>query len=223
MSPLHLQHREALKLAYTIVIRFAQLLALILVGMGIANAPSFVELLNGLVHGRRWDFEQFAQRLAFFSSPIGLGVALIVGLEAFLRSRPTSDTRSLENPDEPWLSNPMRAERRVRFSDRRTIVRDLEVFLVYTFVAWPLGLWLGVPSAPELVYTVLGVIGVAVLANLAADWVNRRWDLASSEGPGQVGAHGQAERGRDPLLLRHSLFVPADFRADQVAALGPIE
>src|SRR5262249_51935689 len=98
--------------AVSIIIRFVQLLAIFPIGLGISNAEKFFELLNGLAQGQPWDFVEFAKRLAAFSSPTGLGVALIVGLELMLRQGRATHARSLLFPEQPWLWKPMWAERR---------------------------------------------------------------------------------------------------------------
>src|SRR5215831_6103891 len=104
--------------AVSIILRFVQLLALIPIGLGISNAGSFFELLNGLAQGQPWDFAEFAKRLAASSSPTGLGVGLIVGLELMLRHGRRTHARSLRFPEQPWLWKPMWAERRIRLSNR---------------------------------------------------------------------------------------------------------
>jgi hypothetical protein len=67
------------------------------VGLGLSNAGSFFELLNGLAQGQPWDFAEFAKRLAAFSSPTGLGVALMLGLELLLGRGEMTHVRSLRN------------------------------------------------------------------------------------------------------------------------------
>src|SRR5262245_2814712 len=101
-----------------VIIRFVQLLAIIPVALGISNAGSFFEILNSLAQGQPWDFAEFAKRLAAFSCPTGLGVALIVGLELILRQGRSAYARSLRFPEQPWLWKPMWAERRIRLSNR---------------------------------------------------------------------------------------------------------
>jgi hypothetical protein len=63
--------------------------------LGISNAGSFFGLLNGLAHGQSWDYVEFAERLAAFSSPTGLGVGLIVGLEFLLRRGRATQARAI--------------------------------------------------------------------------------------------------------------------------------
>ena len=50
--------------AVSIIIRFTQLLAMIPIGLGLSNAQSFFELLNGLAQGHPWDSAEFARREA---------------------------------------------------------------------------------------------------------------------------------------------------------------
>src|SRR5437016_11731618 len=119
--------------AVSIIVRCVQLLALIPVRLGLANAGSFIELLNGLARGRPWDFAEFAKRLAAFSSPTGLGVALIVGLELILRRGRVTHARSLRFPEKPWLWEPTWAERRVRLSNRAAVAACLGALGVYGF------------------------------------------------------------------------------------------
>src|SRR5262245_7123429 len=107
--------------AVSVIIRFVQLLATIPVGLGLSNAGSFFELLNGLAQGQPWDFAEFAGRLAAFSSPTGLGLALLLGLELLLRRGQVAHTRSLRFPEQPWLWNRMWAERRIRLSNRTPV------------------------------------------------------------------------------------------------------
>ena len=89
--------------AVSVIIRFVQLLMIIPVGIGISNAGSFFELLNGLAQGQPWDFAEFAKRFVAFSSPTGLGVGLIVGLELLLRQGRATNARALQFPKQPWL------------------------------------------------------------------------------------------------------------------------
>jgi hypothetical protein len=197
-------------LVYSIVIRLVQLLALIPVGIGISNAGSFFELLNGLAHNRPWNLGEFAERLALCSSPTGLGVALLVGMEALLRRERKRGARSLEFPDEPWLWNPMWAERRIRLSNRRLVVSLLAALFVYAFVLWPVGLWLASQAAAAFVYTFLGVIGLCLLAMMKAAWLNRRWgnsELEIRTLPGVIGGPFQGT-----VIISESIPDGTEFR-----------
>src|SRR5262249_47409940 len=123
--------------AVSSIIRFVQLLAIIPIGLGLSNAESFFELLNGLAQGQRWDFAEFARRLAAFSSPTGLGVAAILGLELLLRRGEVTHARSLRFPEKPWLWNRMWAERRIRLSNRTPIAICLAALGIFAFVIVP--------------------------------------------------------------------------------------
>lgn len=175
----------------TIIIRFAQLLAMLAVGVGIANAPSFVELLNGLTQGQPWDFGEFAKRLAACSSPLGLGVGLIVGLELMLRRGQKTQVRSLQYPEQPWLWNPMWAERRIRLSNRTPLLICLAALGFFGFVLTPVVLWMAsqMPN-PTPVYIGLGLTGLLVLALMRMVWLSRRWggsELEIHTLPGVIG------------------------------------
>jgi hypothetical protein len=136
--------------AVSIVIRFVQLLATIPVGLGLSNAGSFFELLNGLAQGQPWDFAEFAKRLAAFSSPTGLGVALKLGLELLLRHGEMAHARALRFPEKPWLWKRMWAERRIRLSNRTPVAICLAALAIFAFVIVPVGLWMKsrMPDAP---------------------------------------------------------------------------
>src|SRR5262249_22162686 len=150
--------------AVSIIIRFTQLLALVPVWLGLANAGSFFEFLNGLAQGQPWDFAEFAKSLSAFSSPTGLGVALIVGLEMILRQGRVTHARSLRFPEQPWLWEPMWAQRRVRLSNRTGVAICLGALGVYGFVMVPTGLWMASQKAATVVYTFLGLFGLFILA-----------------------------------------------------------
>jgi hypothetical protein len=128
--------------AVSIVIRFIQLLALVPVGLGISNAGSFFELLNGLAQGQPWNYAEFAKLLAAFSSPMGLGLGLIVGLELLLRRGQVTHARSLRFPEQPWLWNRMWAEQRIRLSKRTPVAICLAALGIVGFVIVPVGLWM---------------------------------------------------------------------------------
>jgi hypothetical protein len=176
--------------AVSIIIRFVQLLALVPIGLGLANAGSFVELLNGLARGQPWNFAEFAQRLAAVSSPTGLGVALIVGLEVMLRRGRVTHARSLRYPGQPWLWEPMWAERRVRLSNRTGVAVCLGALSVYGSVLVPVGLWMASHKAATAVSVFLGLLGAFLLALMRMMWLNRRWgrsELAILTLPGVIG------------------------------------
>jgi hypothetical protein len=169
--------------ALSIIARFVQILAIIPVGFGISNAGSFFELLNGLAHGQPWDFGEFTDRLALFSSPTGLGVALIVALELTLRRERIMRARVLRFPEEPWLWNPKWAERRIRLSYPKAVAGYLAAFGVCAFVIAPVLFWMAwhIPAAPPFVYIFLGVMGLFLLVPLRIDWLNRRWRRSELE------------------------------------------
>jgi hypothetical protein len=109
---------------------------------GDCERGKFFELLNGLAQGQPWDFAEFAKRLAAFSSPTGLGVALIVDLEVILRRGRVRHARSLRFPGQPWLWEPMWAERRGQLSNRKALAACLTALGDYAFVLMPVGLWM---------------------------------------------------------------------------------
>jgi hypothetical protein len=187
----------------TIIIRFVQLLAIIPVGLGLTNAASFFELLNGLAQGQPWDFAEFAKRLAAFSSPTGLGVALILGLELLLRRGEATHARSLRFPEEPWLWKRMWAEKRIRLSNRTPIAICLAEFGIFAFVIVPVGLWMKsrMPDAP--IYIGLGVLGLFLLALMRMTWLNRRWAQSELEILTLPGVIGGPFRGT--MILSESL------------------
>src|SRR5262249_22449937 len=156
-------------------------LALVSVGLGISNAGSFFELLNGLAQGQPWNFAEFAKRLAAFSSPTGLGLGLIIGLELLLRRGKVTQARALQFPEQPWLWKPMWAERRIRLSNRTAIAICLTAAGVFGFVILPVGLWMKsqMPTAP--IYIGLGVLGAFLLALMRIMWLNRRWGRSELE------------------------------------------
>src|SRR5262249_2975058 len=125
--------------AVSIILRFVQLLAIVPVGLGISNAGSFFGLLNGLAHGQPWDYAEFAKRLAASSSPTGLGVGLIGGLELLLRRGRVTQARALRFPEQPWLWKPMWAERRIRLSNRASVAVCLAALGIFGFIIVPVG------------------------------------------------------------------------------------
>jgi hypothetical protein len=187
----------------SIIIRFVQLLAIGAVGPGLANAGRFLELLNGFAQGRPWDFAEFAERLAAFSGPAGLGIALLLGLELVLRRGQVAHGRSLRFPEEPWLWKPMWAERRIRLSNRTPVLICLAVLGVFAFVIVPVGLWMKsrMPDAP--IYIGLGVLGFFLLALMRMTWLNRRWGRSELEIHTLPGVIGGPFRGT--VILSESL------------------
>jgi hypothetical protein len=187
----------------SIIIRFVQLLALIAVALGIANAGSFFEVLNAFRQGQPLDFAEFAKRLAAFSSPTGLGLALILALELLLRRGQAAHARSLRFPGKPWLWKRMWAEGRIRLSNRTPIAICLAALGIFTFVMVPAGLWMKsrMPDAP--LYTGLGILGVFVLALMRATWLNRRWGRSELEILTLPGVIGGPFRGT--VILSESL------------------
>jgi hypothetical protein len=187
----------------SIIIRFVQLLAIIPVGLGISNAGSFFELLNGLAEGQPWDFAEFAQRFAAFSSPTGFGAALIVGLELLLRRGRVAHARSLRFPEQPWLWKPMWAERHIRLSNRTLVAICLTALGIFAFVIVPAGLWIQsrMPAAP--IYIGLGLLGLFLLALMRMAWLNRRWGRSELEILTLPGVIGGPFRGT--VILSESL------------------
>jgi hypothetical protein len=169
--------------ALSIIARFVQLLAIIPVGSGILNAGSFFELLNGLAHGQPWDFAEFTGRLALFSSPTGLGVALIVALELTLRRERIRRARKLRFPEEPWLWKPKWAERRIRLSYPKEVAGWLAAFGACAFVIVPVLLWAAshMPDAHVFVYVILVLMGLILLVPMRITWLNRRWGRSELE------------------------------------------
>ena len=167
--------------AVTIIIRFVQLFALLPIALGISNATSFFELLNGLAQGQPWSYAEFAKRLAAFSSPTGLGVALILGLQLLLRRGEETHARSLQFPKQPWLWKEMWAERRIRLSNRAPVAICLAALGIFAFVIVPVGLWMASQKASTVVYIFLGVTGLFLLAMMRMFWLNRRWGRSELE------------------------------------------
>ncbi len=189
--------------AVSIIIRFAQLLMIVPIGIGISNAGSFFELLNGLIQGQPWNYAEFAKRLAAFSSPTGLGVALIVGLELILRQGGVGDARSLRFPEKPWLWKPEWAKRRIRLSNRTAVVAFLAAFGVYGLVLVPVALWMASQKAATFVYVFFGLIGLFLLALVRMTWLNRRWGRSELEILTLPGVIGGPFRGT--VLLSEAL------------------
>jgi hypothetical protein len=187
----------------SIIIRFVQILAILPVGIGISHAGSFFELLNELAQGQPWNFAEFAPRLAAFSSPTGLGVALIVGLQLILRQGKKTHARSLRFPDQPWLWKPMWAERRIRLSNRTTILALLAAFILYAFVLVPVLLWMLSQKPLGIIYVFLVVPGLFLLALMRATWLNRRWGRSELEILTLPGVIGGPFRGT--VILSESL------------------
>jgi hypothetical protein len=184
--------------AVYIIGRFVQLSMLIPVGLGIGNAGSFFELLNGIAHGQPWDFAKFAERFALFSSPTGLGVAVIVLLELVARNDRQTRALTLRHPEEPWLWKPQWAARRIRLSNRKFVASFGAVLGVFCFVIVPLGLWIATLAAAEaakVVYVVLGVVGTILMLVTRGAWLNRRWGTSELELLTLPGVIGGSFRG----------------------------
>ena len=165
----------------SIIIRFVQLLAIVPIGLGLSNAKSLFELLNGLAQGQPWDFAEFANRLVVFSSPVGLGVTLILGLEMLLRREEAVHERSLLFPERPWMWKPMWAEQRIRLSNRTPVVICLAALGFFTFVIVPVGLWMK-SQKPEVPIEIgLGILGLFLLALMRMVCLNRRWGRSELE------------------------------------------
>jgi len=216
--------------AVSIIIRFVQLLTIWPVAIGISNAGSFFELLNGLAQGQPWDFAEFAKRLAAFSSPTGLGVALFVGLELILRQGRMTYARSLRFPEQPWLWKPMWAERRMgvtaisanwsvtvagrvkafRLSNHTAVASCLAMLGVYGFVILPVGLWMVSQQPAAFVYGFLGMLGVLLLALMRMTWLNRRWGRSELEILTLPGVIGGPFRGT--VIIRESFPEGTTFR-----------
>jgi hypothetical protein len=167
--------------AVSIIIRFTQLLALLPVALGLSNAQSFFELLTGLSHGQPWDFAEFAKRLVLFSSPTGLGVALILGLQLLLRHGRVAHARALEFPGQPWLWKREWAEQRIRLADSPVVSIYVALLGVFGFVIVPVGLWMKSQKPDVPIYIGLGVIGLFLLALMRMTWLNRRWGSSELE------------------------------------------
>lgn len=167
--------------AVSVIIRFVQILAIIPVGLGLSNAGSFFELLNGLAQGQPWDFDEFSKRLALFSSPAGLGVSLILGLELLLRRGEVTHARSLLFPEKPWLWKQMWAERRIRLSNRVPVAICLAALSIFAFVIVPVGLWMKSQARDAPIEIGLGVLGLFLLALMRMLWLNRRWGRSELE------------------------------------------
>ena len=167
--------------AVTIVIRFVQLLAVLPIALGISNAKSFFELLCGLCQGQPWDFAEFAKRLAAFSSPTALGVALILGLELILRRGKESHARSLRFPEQPWLWKRVWDERRIRLSNCTSIAICVASLGIFAFVIVPVGLWMKSQRPDAPVYIGLSLLGLFLLALVRVAWLNRRWGRSELE------------------------------------------
>ena len=187
----------------SIILRFVQLLAIVPIGMGISNAQSFFDLLNGLAQGQPWDYAEFAKRLAAFSSPTALGTALIVGLELILRQGKQAETRAHLYPDQPWLWKPMWAERRIKLSNRSVVAACLAALAVYGFVLVPVGLWMASQKQATVVYVFFGLIGLFLLAVIRMMWLNRRWGSSELEILTLPGVIGGPFRGK--VILSESL------------------
>lgn len=167
--------------AVSIIIRFVQLLAVLPIGIGISNARTFFELLDGLAQGEPWNFPEFAKRLAAFSSPTGLGVALLLGLELILRRGQVAHARALRFPEQPWLWKPMWAERRIRLSNRTPAAILLASLGIFAFVIVPVGLWMKSQKPDVPIDIGLGVLGLFLLALMRMFWLNRRWGRSELE------------------------------------------
>jgi hypothetical protein len=189
--------------AVSIIIRFVQLLAIIPIGLGISNAGTFFEVLNGLAQGQPWDYAEFAKRLAAFSSPTGLGVALIVGLELLLRHGRVTHARSLRFAEQPWLWRPEWAKRRIRLSNRKVVAACLAALAVFGLVMVPVGLWMASQKAATVVYVFLGLTGTLLLAVMRMVWLNRRWGRSELEILTLPGVIGGPFRGT--VLLSEAL------------------
>jgi hypothetical protein len=189
--------------AVSVIIRFVQLLMIVPIGIGISNAGSFFELLNGLAQGQPWNYAEFAKRLAAFSSPTGLGVALIVCLELLLRRGRVAHARALRFPEQPWLWKPMWAERRIRLSNRTAVAACLAALAVFGFVMVPVGLWMASQKAATPVYVFLGLTGALLLAVMRMLWLNRRWGRSELEILTLPGVIGGPFRGT--VLLSEAL------------------
>jgi hypothetical protein len=180
--------------AVFIISRFVQLFMFIPIGLGISFAGSFFELLNGFAQGQPWDFAKFAERLALFSSPTGLGVALIVVLELVARKDRETRALTVRYPEQPWLWKPMWAERRIRLSNRALVAGFVGLLGVYGFVVVPVGLWIASLTAATPVYVVLGLMGTLLLALMRGAWLNRPWgrsELKILTLPGVIGGSFQ--------------------------------
>jgi hypothetical protein len=189
--------------AVAIIIRFVQLLAILPIGLGVSNAQSFFELLNGLAQGQPWNYAEFAKRLAAFSSPTGLGVALILGLQLLLRRGKAAHDRSLQFPKQPWMWEQMWADRRIRLSNRTPVAILLAALGVFAFVIVPVGLWMASQKASTVVYIFLGVTGLFLLALMRMSWINRQWGRSELEIITLPGVIGGPFRGT--VILSESL------------------
>jgi hypothetical protein len=165
----------------TVFIRLAQVLAAVGVALGVSNAGSFFDLLHGLARGQPWNFAEFAKRLAAFSSPTGLGLALVVGLELIQRAGRVAHARSLRFPGKPWLLKREWAERRIRLSNRPAVAIYAASLFVFGSVFVPVGLWMKSQRPDVPVYTGLGVVALFLLALTRMTWLNRRWGQSELE------------------------------------------
>ena len=169
-----------------VIIRFVQVMGLIALLIGFQQISPLVSLIRESFAEGDWPVAKLCGRLAMVTGPT-LIACIFVGLLQWLLTRAARTQRALQaSGDQPWLTNPMWAEKHIRLSNRPAIIAFVVFLTVFLLVVFPLAI--ATEKTPFLI--AVSVVGLFVLILFRIQWLNRKWnrsELRISTLPGIVG------------------------------------
>jgi hypothetical protein len=163
------------------VLRLLQLLSLLAVWIGLSNVNAFMRALEAWGQGAI-SLPALCWKILPVTGCLIPAVVCLVGAQLALRhvKIPT------HHPNEPWMANPMWAERHIRLGNRGVFWGMCACLLSYFGIAVPLA----IGTEKTAIMVVMGAVGLMLLGIANMFWRNRKWNTAElrlAANPGVVG------------------------------------
>jgi hypothetical protein len=164
-----------------VAIRVVQACCLILVLSVLADLNSLFSAVSASWQGMK-TVPELCWNILAFTGPLIPALICLFGAQ-FTIPRIVPPTH---NPSEPWLANPMWAEKHIRLSNRGLVWTMSTFFLCYLGIIVPFAI--ATEKTPFLVFS--GAMGLVLLLIARVFWRNRKWNTAElrmAAVPGVIG------------------------------------
>jgi hypothetical protein len=164
-----------------VVLRLLQLCCLYFVFLGIANIDPMITATKAWLNG-----DASVADVCWKILPVTAVILPTLGVFSIVQVLLGVITPTTHDPSEPWMANPMWADRHIRLNNKGTFWAVVLLIMVYLGIIVPFSF--ANPTTPFLV--LCGIFGLVFLLFARVFWLNRKWNTAElrmADLPGVIG------------------------------------
>jgi hypothetical protein len=164
-----------------VVLRLLQLCCLYFLFHGIANIDPMITAIKAWLNG-----DASVADVCWKILPVTAEILPALGVFAVVQVLLGVIKPTTHDPSEPWMANPMWADRHIRLNNKGTFWAIVWLVMVYLGIIVPF--CFAIQKTPFLV--LCGIFGVAIMLFARVFWLNRKWNTAElrmADLPGVIG------------------------------------